>query len=103
MSNKTYDILKNVALYILPALATLVLTLGGIWGIPNAEAIAATITALDTFLGALLKINANKYQEQQEEAELKAALCDDYCRYPRLYTDETTLAEKCENCPLNDL
>ena len=67
MSNKTYDILKNVALYILPALATLVLTLGGIWGIPNAEAIAATITAIDTFLGAILGISSKEYQKAQEE------------------------------------
>ena len=60
LSNKTYDILKNIALYVLPALATLILSLGNIWGIPHAEAIAATITALDTFLGALLKVSSNK-------------------------------------------
>lgn len=69
MSNKTYDILKNIALYILPALATLILTLGGIWGIPYAEAIAATITAIDTFLGAILKISSNEYQKAQKGAE----------------------------------
>lgn len=69
MSNKTYDILKNIALYVLPALATLILTLGGIWGIPYAEAIAATITAIDTFLGAILKISSNEYQKAQKGAE----------------------------------
>ena len=75
MSNKTYDILKNIALYVLPALATLILTLGGIWGIPYAEAIAATITAIDTFLGAILGISSNKYQALQEmhEADEKLA------------------------------
>ena len=66
MSNKTYDILKDIALYVMPALATLILTLGGIWGIPYAEAIAATITALDTFLGAILKISSNNYAKEQE-------------------------------------
>jgi hypothetical protein len=69
MSNKTYDILKNIALYVLPALATLILTLGGIWGIPYAEAIAATITAIDTFLGAILKISSNEYQKAQKGAD----------------------------------
>jgi hypothetical protein len=69
MSNKTYDILKNIALYVLPALATLILTLGGIWGIPYAEAIAATIMAIDTFLGAILKISSNEYQKAQKGAE----------------------------------
>ena len=67
MSNKTYDILKYIALYVLPALATLILTLGGIWGIPYSEAIAATITAIDTFLGAILGISSKKYAEEQEE------------------------------------
>lgn len=61
MSNKVYDILKDIALYVLPALATLILTLGGIWGFPYAEAIAGTITAIDTFLGAILKISSNSY------------------------------------------
>lgn len=69
LKNRTYDILKNIALYVLPALATLILTLGGIWGIPYAEAIAATITALDTFLGAVLKISSNNYAKEQDGGE----------------------------------
>ena len=77
MSNKTYDILKDIALYVMPALATLILTLGNIWGIPYAEAIAATITAIDTFLGAVLQISSasyykveaikSKYEDENEE------------------------------------
>ncbi len=67
MSNKTYDTLKYIALYVLPALATLILTLGGIWGIPYAEAIAATITAIDTFLGAILGISSKEYAKEQKE------------------------------------
>lgn len=67
MNNKTYDILKDIALYVMPALATLVLALGNIWGIPYAEAIAATITALDTFLGAILKISSINYDKEQEK------------------------------------
>lgn len=76
MSNKTYDILKDIALYVLPALATLILTLGGIWGIPKAEAIAATITALDTFLGAVLKISSVKYEAMEEMHEADAKLAN---------------------------
>lgn len=67
MSNKTYDILKDIALYVMPALATLMLSLGNIWGIPHAEAIAGTITALDTFLGAVLKVSSIKYAEEKAE------------------------------------
>ncbi len=65
MSNKVYDILKYIALIALPALATLYLTIASIWGLPYPEAIAATITAIDTFLGALLGISSKKYAENQ--------------------------------------
>jgi hypothetical protein len=69
MSNKAYDTLKYIALYVLPALATLILTLGGIWGISHSEAIAATITAIDTFLGALIGISAKNYQKRGADDE----------------------------------
>ena len=41
-----YDILKWVAMLVLPALATLVSTLGSIWGLPYAPQIADTIVAV---------------------------------------------------------
>lgn len=63
MNNKTYDRLKYIALYVLPALATLILTVGSIWQIPYSEAIAGTVTAIDTFIGALIGISAKNYKE----------------------------------------
>ena len=63
MNNKTYDTLKYIALYVLPALATLILTVGSIWGLPYSEAIAGTVTAIDTFIGALIGISAKNYKE----------------------------------------
>ena len=65
MDNKTYDILKFIALKVLPALATLIIALTIIWGIPYGEAIAATITAIDTFLGAILGISSKNYAKEQ--------------------------------------
>lgn len=67
MSNKVYDILKYMAIIVLPALATLYLTLSGIWGIPFGEEVAATITAIDTFLGVLLQISSSKYKNKKGE------------------------------------
>lgn len=61
MSNRSYNILKYVAQIVLPALATLWVTVAGIWGLPYAEAISGTIMAVDLFLGALLKISSDKY------------------------------------------
>lgn len=63
LSDKAYDIMKWVATVVLPALATLVLTVGQIWDwtvwtVP----IGATIAALATFLGAILGIGSIKYK-----------------------------------------
>ena len=68
LTNKAYDILKYVALTVLPAVATLILALGTIWGLPYSEAIAATVTAVDTFLGALLGVSTQAYKKAQEGA-----------------------------------
>jgi hypothetical protein len=67
MKNKTYDILKFIACVVLPALATLILTIFKIWDIPYGEAIAGTITAIDTFLGAVLQISSGAYVKIQEK------------------------------------
>lgn len=63
LSNKTYDILKWIALYLLPALGTLYFALAGIWGFPFGEQVVGTITALDTFLGVVLGISSAKYKK----------------------------------------
>ncbi|RGS77005.1 hypothetical protein DWX71_07725 [Ruminococcus bromii] len=67
MSNKIYDILKYIALIVLPALGTLYFALAGIWGLPYGEQIVGTITAIDTCLGALLGLSAYKYNKNESE------------------------------------
>lgn len=62
LNNTVYDILKWVALVVLPALATLYGALAPTWGWPYAEQIVYTITAVDTFLGALLGISNLQYK-----------------------------------------
>lgn len=63
MNNKTYDVLKFIAIIVLPALATLWSVLGLVWGFPYTEAVVATIVALNTFLGALLGVSTVKYNQ----------------------------------------
>lgn len=64
MSNKLYDVLKWIALVLLPAIATLYFALAGIWGFPYAEEVVGTITAIDTFLGVLLGISSAQYHKK---------------------------------------
>ena len=66
MSNKVYDILKWIALVVLPAIGTLYFALAGIWGLPYGEQVVGTITAIDTFLGALLGISNHNYKKKEE-------------------------------------
>lgn len=67
MSNKVYDALKYVAQIVLPALATLYFALAQIWGLPYGEQIVGTITAVDAFLGALLRLTTIKYEKSLKE------------------------------------
>lgn len=64
MGNKVYDILKWVAMIVLPALATLYLGLSNVWGLPYGEEISTTITLVNTFLGAVLMISNTQYKKR---------------------------------------
>lgn len=64
MSNKVYDLLKWIAMYLLPSLGTLYFALAGIWGLPYGEEIVGTITAIDTFLGVILGISNSQYKKR---------------------------------------
>lgn len=61
LNSKMYDILKWITLIVLPAIATLYMTLGSVWGFPYTDQVGATITALVTFLGAVLQISRSNY------------------------------------------
>lgn len=63
MSNKMYDVLKWIAQFALPAFGTLYFALASIWGLPYAEQVVGTITAIDTFLGVSLGISTAQYNK----------------------------------------
>lgn len=62
LNDKVYDILKWIAMYLLPALGTLYFAIAQIWGFPYGEEVVGTITALDTFLGVILGISNKGYE-----------------------------------------
>lgn len=62
MNDKTYDILKRIALIVIPALATFVNAVGIVWGIPYTNEATATITALGVFVGAALGVSSKNYE-----------------------------------------
>ena len=66
-SNKTFDVLKWVALVGLPALAVFVSRLFPIWNLPLGEQISATIVAVDFLLGALLGVSTVQYNMAKKQ------------------------------------
>lgn len=72
ISNKLYDILKFIAQIVLPALATFYFAIASIWGLPYAEQIVGTITAIDALLGALLGISTMQYKKENADEQSKS-------------------------------
>ena len=67
LNNKVYDFLKKLVQVILPASATLYFSIAQIWGLPNAENVIGTITAVTTFLGLVLGISSTVYNKSESK------------------------------------
>lgn len=65
INDKTYDILKWIATYLLPALGTLYFALAQVWNLPYGEQVVGSITAIDTFLGVVLGLSTSQYNKQK--------------------------------------
>lgn len=61
LSNRAYDALKFVAQILLPGVGALYFALAQIWGLPAAEEVVGTITAVDVFLGLFLGSSSKAY------------------------------------------
>jgi len=65
ISNKLYDILKWIALIMLPASAVLYGVLAKTWGLPYGDEIVGTINAVATFIGVLIGVSTLSYNKDQ--------------------------------------
>lgn len=65
MSNKTFDSLKWICLLALPGLSTFISMVFPLWGIPYADEIAQTITALATLIGGCLGVSSMQYYKTE--------------------------------------
>lgn len=68
LSDNLYNILKWACLIAVPALITLISTLGTIYG-HDTTIITATIGAIATFVGALIGISNSNYYKDDDSAE----------------------------------
>ena len=66
MSNKTYDILKWIALVALDAVGVFYKAIATIWGIPCGDEVLATCAALSLLLGTLIGVSSAQYKKKAE-------------------------------------
>lgn len=66
MTNKTYDIIKIIALLILP-ISEFIGSLATIWGIPYGQQIVSTLVAVDVLFGVIVKIASDMYYKNKVE------------------------------------
>lgn len=64
MKNKTYDILKWIAIVFLPALITFLGVILTSFNVKNTEIILTIMTAFETFLGTILGISNINYKKE---------------------------------------
>ena len=62
--DKLYDILKWVVIIVLPVIFSLYAALSAVWAWPYSDQVVTTITAVDTFLGAVLCISTATYNQK---------------------------------------
>ena len=85
--------LQWTALVLLPALTTLWLALGPIWGLPRVQEVGATLTAIDAFLGTILGVSAQALA--REQAAVAAGYSEDMrAELEALREELTTLKNK---------
>ena len=66
LSNKAYDIIKIIAILILP-ISEFISSMATIWGMPYGQQIVATLVALDVLMGTIVKIASDRYQKEANE------------------------------------
>lgn len=76
MPNKLYDVLKWIAQIALPGIATLYVTIAGIWNLPFVEQVVGTVSAMDAFLGVILGISTSKYNKDKNKNSTDTASND---------------------------
>lgn len=67
MNEKVYQILAIIGRLIIPAIATLYFSLSQIWGLPLGEQITGTLAAITVFINTILKIEYDRWEQENED------------------------------------
>lgn len=61
LNDKTYDIIKWIALLVLPTLAGAIVAIGEVWSVPIEQDLIAGLTGLSAAIGVLLTVSSTIY------------------------------------------
>ena len=67
ITNKAYDIIKDVSLLWLPIAITFYGVISATWGFPYGDQILATLTGLNAALGAITKYYKSQYDKKEDD------------------------------------
>ena len=71
VSNTFYDKLRTITQLWLPGLGTFYFALAGIWGLPFAEQVVGTVTALVTLCGVFLGLSRKAYSNAGKDGTVE--------------------------------
>lgn len=63
LNKRVYDVLKFIAMILLPAAGTAYFGLAEIWHLPYADEVVGTVVVVDTFMGVVLGISTRQYNK----------------------------------------
>lgn len=69
LPDDVYRVLKWLGLIAFPALATFYGVIGKVWDIPYTAEVVTTITAVATFIGALIGVSTVNYNKDKEGSD----------------------------------
>ena len=70
LNDSVYNVLKWLALLVLPASATLVKAIFPVWNLPYADAIATTLTSIATFIGVIIGVSQATISSESKVTEV---------------------------------
>ena len=70
LNDSVYNVLKWLALLVLPASATLVKAVFPVWNLPYADAIATTLTSIATFIGVIIGVSQATISSESKVTEV---------------------------------
>lgn len=69
LTNRQYDLLKFIVMYVIPPVTTMYVALAGTWNLPHAQEISASMAAITTCLVSIIGSSEKYYKKGEIQDE----------------------------------